>query len=322
MTRPPSNERTTGRNVGHRLDRRHFLITLVGVPALAAVLAACGDPDVAPGDTAPGTAPPTSVSGDTIGTTGMIEHPTGAEDVVLRVGYANGFVPQTVAFQHVPNLLVAGDLRVFQPAAQTAIYPGPLLPAITVATITEAGLQRLLGLAATGGLLTEPVPSYDVPMTVADAPDTVVDLHTAAGTFHHQAYALGITGGADENGTQPPEATPARQHLQAFVAATGDLATTVGAGTLGKQHVFAADRFRLRAIVTDPAGFDGADVKPTVSPWPADTGLRLADAADCLIASGPAITALLTAANVLSLFTEGGIAYQLAAAPVLPGDAC
>lgn len=330
MIRRTSTEPSPGR----RFDRRHFLIGLAGVPALAAALAACGDPDVAPGNTAaaditvPTSSPvvtASSVAGSPPGSSAgaaTIEHPTGADDVVLRVGYANGFVPQSVAFQRLPNLLITGDRRVFQQGAQIAIYPGPVLPAITVATITEAGLQRLLGLAATSGLLTEPTPSYDVPMTVADAPDTVVDLHTTAGTFHHQAYALGVTGSADENGTQPPEATPARQHLQAFVAATADLAATLGAGPLGEQQVFVGDRMRVRAIVTDPTGFDGADVKPTVSPWPADTGLRLADAADCLIASGPAITALLAAANVLSLFTEDGVTYQLAAAPVLPGDTC
>ena len=43
----------------------------------------------------------------------------------------------------------------FTPGAQIAIYPGPMLPAIQVQTITEAGIQKILAAADEAGLLAD-----------------------------------------------------------------------------------------------------------------------------------------------------------------------
>jgi hypothetical protein len=344
MTRPSTNRRS--------FDRRRFLVALAGAPALAAVLAACGDPDTvpadpvpgdtAPGDTAPGdTAPSVTSSPDVTassvpvsavpggGTTAppatgpvpttiapALEHPTGADDVVVRIAFEGGFVPQDVNFQHVPTLLISGDGRLFEQGAQTMIYPGPLLPAIMVSTISEAALQRLLVAADEHGLLTDPVPSYDADMSVADAPDTVVELHATRATFRHAAYALGMSG---EQGA--PESSPARVQLLDFTRSSEEMLVLRGSD-FGDPAPFQASAFRIRAQAVTLADFAGQDVEPTVNPWPAETGRRLADAAECALATGPVVADVLAKANTLSLFTEDGLTYQLSAVAQLPGDTC
>src|SRR4051812_48821050 len=140
--------------------------------ALAALigfgLAACGDdasgeqpsgtlpvltvPSVettAPPTTAtPTTAPPTTVGAG-------IEHPTGVDDVIVRIAYEGGFVPVEMTFLNLPALLVSGDGHTFVQGPVADIYPGPLLPNIQTSPVSEAGIQDLLALAEEHGLLAD-----------------------------------------------------------------------------------------------------------------------------------------------------------------------
>ena len=104
-----------------------------------------------------------------------------------------------VAFAQVPDLLITGDGRLFRPGMQTMVYPGPVLPSITVGSITPVGIERLLAVAQAEGLLSEPVPAYAPNDQVADAPNTAVDLQANGLQLHHEAYGLGFV----------PEAGPA-----------------------------------------------------------------------------------------------------------------
>jgi hypothetical protein len=323
------------------VNRRNFLTALAGTPAVVALVAACGDPGVKRVTDPPGTQPagstgPTASTGAT--PVSGIAHPTGPADVVLRLGYEGGFVSPSTTFVRIPTLLITGAGQVFQPGAQIEIFPGPLLPAITTRTITEAGIQQILGLAHQAGLLATPA-DYTADTNVADAPDTVLDLNAAGGTFHHQAYALGMgaavvedpaTGGTEvavagptpgtANGTAPAEATPARQHFADFVAAVGDLDTLLGLA-LGPSAVLEARAYRLQATPVTLDSFAGSDPQPTVQPWPEGIGVRLATAATCAVVSGADVATVLQAANSQSLFTDAGVTYQLAAVAQLPGDA-
>lgn len=290
------------------MNRRIFLTAFMGAPAVAALLAACGDNTVLPADST--ATPDTSAQG--------IPHPTGADEVVIRIGYEGGFVMPTTLFQRVPNLLVSGDGRAFQPGPQPAIYPGQLLPALTVRTIDEAGVQAVLELARTGGLLAA-APDYSVPPDapqVADAPNTVVTINANGTSYVHSAYALGIGG-------ETTEATPARTALLKFVTAMGDLASVAGAAHVGTDAVYTPERYRVRAMPTDPAQF--TDPAPTVLPWPADTGVTLASASNCAVAEAAKVGEVLTNANQLTFFTEkdasgAEVTYELAAIAQLPGD--
>ncbi len=276
------------------LNRRTFLSAALATPALAAILASCGKDNKAAGNS--------------------IEHATGHEDLVLRVGFEGGFTAPQFQFVRVPTLLISGDGRAIAAGAQTAQYPGPLLPTLTERSINEAGIQKVLELAEAAKLL-QPPPDYSADMMVADAPDTVVILAANGQTYEHRAYALAM--GA-------PETTPARKALAGFVAAIGDLSAAAGAANLGAEKMLVAESYRIRAtIVTDAdlANYDQT-VPPVKVAWPADAGISLASAATCAIVSASKVDAVFKPATQLTFFTEGNAIYQVATVAKLPGDSC
>ncbi|HWL44808.1 MAG TPA: hypothetical protein VNQ73_17835 [Ilumatobacter sp.] len=301
MTTTPTPHSATS----HRAARR--FVPAFTAAALAVGLAACGDDQassdrpvdppadtIAPPGTVTPTVPPTTVAPG-------FEHPTGADEVVVEIGYEGGFMMVDAAFGQVPTLLVGGDGSRYVLGPVPAIYPGPLLPNVLVSQVGEDGIQKLLELAAEHGLLTER--EYERNDMIADAPDTVVRISANGETYEHRAYALGF--GDDETGD--------RAELQAFVeAATSELAMDDAA--------FEPEAYLLRATpVTD---LDGYEIDPTVVDWPAESSLLLADAADCVEVPAGSVHELLADANQLTFFVQDDVTYQMTAKPQLPGASC
>jgi hypothetical protein len=296
------------------MSRRALLASLAAVPVVGIVLAACGDETVEPADSTGDTTPDTTTPGTT--PSGGIAHPTEPTEAVLRYGYSGGFVMEGFDFARVPTLLIAGDGKVYRPGVMTMEYPGPLIGPITVSTITEAGIQKLLVEADARGLLTPPAPDYvlENPM-IADAPNTDVELFAKGTSVLHSAYALGI---ATPN--QEQEATPARQTLLEYTKLLDDLAGTVGADQLGAEEMYTPAAYRVRARATQPGELEGFEPAPTVVDWPASTGVSLAVATDCVTLTAEQAGTLLTDAKQNTYFREGDVVYFVAAAVVLPGD--
>ncbi len=294
-------------------------------PALAALLAACGDRNR---PTADPSTNPTNSTNSTDGSTDPtssstvaltpITHPTGANDVVLRITYTGGLVPSGVAFANQPALLVTGDGRVITPGATTMIYPGPLLPVLSERSISEAGIARLLQLAAGAHLLQTP-PDYSAELTVADAPSTVVEITANGATFRHEASALGF---------DSPSPSSARAVLGAFVEHVLDVEKVAGAENLGHDALLVATAYRIQARPVSPdelaslTSTSSPELSPRMVAWPAASGVRLADAFQCAVVPAGAIGSLLADANQLTYFTDGGATYQIAAIAMLPGDTC
>lgn len=288
------------------MNRRSFLAAAVVTPIVAA-LAACGDdskaanePTTVPNDsgTVAGSTPPTGM-----------DHPAGAQDVVLKLSYEGGFVPAGTAFINTPALLVSGDGHVYTQAVTAAIFPGPLLPSILVKTITEQGVQTVLGIVKNAGLLAAP-PDYNGGTGVADAANTVLTINASGGNFVHSAYALG---------TDTPESAP-RQALLSVVNAITDVAGAVGDANVGEDQPFVATSYRLQARAVDQSELDGQQPAPTIVDWPASTTLPLATATTCAMVDAAAIGTLLVDAKQNTYFRDGTSVYQLSAAGVLPGD--
>jgi hypothetical protein len=315
--------------------RRRFLLAGLAVPAIAAVLAACGDDThgsgANPGTTGPDTTGPDTTGPDTTepGTTtpgsetantapaGAIMHPTSADEVIVRLGYIGGLVPPDVAFANLPALLIAGDGRAYTPALTPAIFPGPLVPAINVRTIDEAGIQRILAVAAEANLLQAP-PDYTADLDIADAPVTQLILDGGGGTFTHEAYALGL---------QDPAETKARNVLNGVVIQLGDLEQLVGSEHLGPDTSFVPEAYRLRVTPLTVEALDSfIDPVPTVVPWPDSIAVRLADATSCAVVPATAIGTLFSDASQRTFFREGdgeaATVYTLSVLALLPGDSC
>ncbi|MCU1399100.1 MAG: hypothetical protein JWN62_2209 [Acidimicrobiales bacterium] len=333
--------------MGSGLSRRSLLLAVLAAPALTAVLAACGDNTQGAGANPP--LPTAGTTGDTAGTTPAstdpastvpastdpvvsdptstdatstpgqddgtaIAHPTGADDVVVRLAYVGGFVPPNVAFASLPTVLISGDGLVYTEAVHTEIYPGPLVPTMNVRTITEVGLQKVLRAADDAHLLRTP-PDYSAQLNIADAPDTQLILGAKDGTFVHQAYALGL---AD------PAETKDRNVLNGVCIQIADLEQYFGADILGPDAPFVPTAYRVQAAPVTPEQMPVATEGPTsrTVAWPAEIGVPLASAATCAVVQAATAGMILSDADQLTYFTDAGVTYLVAAAPLLPGDRC
>jgi hypothetical protein len=296
------------------MNRRRFLALTVPVALAAPLLAACGGDDVDPAgepiDTTPGDPTPGDTTPDTMPGDMTIEHPTGADEVVVRHADEGGFVPMGYAFVNQPNVLITGDRRVIEPGAMMAIFPGPMIRPLFQRSITEEGLQTLLAVADESQMLQDP-PEYATNSMIADAPDTVITLAAAGGSFTHRAYALGF----DE------ESDPDRRRLAEFSQAVRDLPGTVGEANLGEQQPYVGTQYRFMAVPVNMADYASSEPSPEVRDWPADAPVRLADAAQCALLEVADVETLLADTTEWTFFTDAEVTYQLFVAHVLPGDA-
>lgn len=281
------------------MNRRKFLATLIGTPALIALVAACGDDSVQGNDSSNDNGAGYVVSTD-------------ADSVVFRIGQEGGFTTRGSGFIHMPSLLIAGDGAMYTPGATTLQYPGALLPALIQGSITAAGIQKVLKLADLAGLLGA-APDYSLPdgLTIADAPDTVVTLIANGVTYEHRANGLGID---SPNGGS----SPARNNLSKFVELLSDLPHAVGVDNVGLAEPMVAESYRFQSVIVNPA--DWTQPSPTIVTWPGDTGVVLADAAECASITVAKVGDLFEQANQLTFFQEKDVVYQISVVATLPGE--
>ena len=279
-------------NVESAMNRRTFLAALAGTPALAVLVAACGD--------------------DSKRTFTSI--PSGPQDVVIKITNEGGFVPAGFAFVNLPSLLISGAGRVFTPGAQIEIYPGPLLPAITERSITDEGIRKVLQLADDAGLLGAPL-DYSLPdgIGITDAPDTVVVINVNGKVYEHRANALGFD--MPDGGTSTAE----RDNLNTFVTLISNIAEVAGTKNVGEEQAFLAEQYRFQSLAVDPSQW--TDPSPTIVPWPQSIGAVLSESLQCATVDAGAVDDLFITATQLTFFEEADITYQLYAVGVLPGDA-
>jgi len=296
------------------MRRRHRVLTLLPLVLAVTVavgLSSCGDDDstvTGRGDSTDGGGGGGGSGGDG---QGGIEHPTGADEMVLEIREEGGLAgPQQVAGP--ATLVVTGDGRLVQAGPVIEIYPGPLLPNLQQRTISEDGIQQLLALAEDHGLLADV--TYPNPDGVMDAPDTVVTISAGGETFEHRAYALGFEG----DGAETDEG---RARLQDFVSAATELATSTDDPSLGDEEPYQAGTYLVRATPDQPdRTADG--LEPSIVDWPAGAGVRLADASDCAEVPAAAVATVLAEANQLTRFVDAGVTYALSVQPSVAGRSC
>ena len=309
------------------MERRTFLSALIGVPAIAVIAAACGSessqggPAVTGGDTLPTpdatTTPPTTPSSVEVPESGPPVTSAGdvpAPDVVLEYGAYGGFTTREFSFQRTPQVLITGDLRVITPAVTTAMYPGPLVPPLTQRSITAAGVETVLAVAADAGLYADV--DYESDQMIADAATATLRLAAEDRTYVHEAYALGVAGGPGGDA----ESSPERQALADFVTALGDLPALVGEDQLGPEEPYVPDAYQ---ILVDVAGdLSGYEIEPTVVDWPSESGVVLADVTSCTEVEAAPLADVFDGADELTFFVEDGVTYGVVVRPALPGRDC
>lgn len=141
-----------------------------------------------------------------------ITHPTGPDELVLRIETSGGLIPPFRLPTKFPQLSVYGDGTVVTLGPQITIYPPPALLNVFQGRITEQGLQLLLREAAAAGLFAG---DADYPLEgIYDAPTTFFTVNAGGRLSHVSVHALGLEDPSDPRLT--PEQRAARQRLAEF----------------------------------------------------------------------------------------------------------
>lgn len=134
-----------------------------------------------------------------------LTHPTGADEIVLRMEEGGGFVPAEFNATNVPAFTLYGDGTVVFRDANWMPAPveggGPTIyPPLRTAKLTEEQIQSLLEFAITEGGLAVARERYDNPM-IADAGTTTFTINAGGVEKTVEAYALGLDAepGPDSN---------------------------------------------------------------------------------------------------------------------------
>ena len=283
----------------------------VAIAAVAVLASACGGV----GDDGPGS---TGATGST-----AIAHPTGADQVVLRVAYEGGFVPYEYTLSSVPSWSLFGDGTLIVEGPQIEIYPGPALPNLVAIPISEEGVQAILEAARDAGLMDGDA-TYGNDC-IADAATTVFTTNADGETSVVSAYALDV---GDPPGTCGGEVDRgARAALAEFQAMLGDLQSWLPAGAVGAGEPYEPTEMRVYVL---PYRGD-AELPQGAIEWPLEVpldtfGEPVANASTdtrCGVVTGSEFETLFTAvqeANQLTPWTSGGTEHGLIFRPLLPDE--
>ena len=251
-----------------------------------------------------------------------IEHPAGADQLVLRISTEGGFVAPEVTLTSLPSFSLFGDGTAITPGAQIEIYPQPALPPLVATPITEDGVQAILEEALAAGLANDAEYTDFGSVGIADAATTVFTLSVEGETHTTRVYAL------SELTERPPMMRPAefeaRQKLQAFVERIGDLRSWLPAGAVGGDGTF--EPVALRVFVGDYV--PQPDLEEPPIDWPlaaplASLGDPVGQDLRCATVTGDDAGTLLQAAeraNQLTPWISDGARFRIAFRPLLPDE--
>ena len=274
-------------------------------------------------NTSPGGGPGDGSTGGSTGT-GGIPHPTGADQVVLRIESGGGFIPIEYSLTSMPIVSLFGDGLAITSGAQIEIYPGPALPASDQARLSADAIQLLLQAAIDVGLDTDRTYTDMGSVAIADAATTTFTLVVDGQTHTTAVYALGELGPKPE--TMSADEYQARMDLLAFETKATDL-SWLPDGSVTDQGTYRPSGVRVFSGEYRP---DDARTEPAIE-WPFTPGLAtFGDPVDsgpigmrCGAVTGDAAATLLPLAeeaNQLTPWTSDGVRYGLLFRPLLPDE--
>lgn len=289
-------------------------LRLLAAGLVLATVAACS--------AAGGASPTASASPAATESPTQFGYATGPRDLVLRLRHVGGFVPPSFHFSQVPVVAVYGDGTVIVPGAIPAIYPGPAMPNLQMATISPEGMQRLLAAARDAGLLGADA-HYDMG-GVMDASTAEFTVIVDGITHTVSAYALDIA--VEPQQGADPNVVAARARLAAFAMQLSDLEGLL-AGEIGPWSAYEADAVQLLVTAGAPQDPQGLAQEPIA--WPLDTPLagfgetrqQLIQGERCGVVSGADLAALrplFAEANTLTPWIDEGAAFGIVIRPLLP----
>jgi hypothetical protein len=255
--------------------------------------------------------------------TDPLAHPTGSNQVVLRVTDGGGFVPVEYNLTATPEFTLYGDGRVIVSGPVIAIYPGPALPNLQTTVISEEAMSAILSAAQEAGLLQNGV-DYGQP-GITDVSTTTFVVNVGGNAYQSSVYALGMEAGASGLTMAQQQA---RAALQDFRSKLTDLTAFVS-----DPMTWSAYAYEALAVYSQPvdatASTDTTDLMPGRLDWPLGDLSTLGTPVDPgfrrVVVSGQDLDTLqqkppLTKANAITLWTSAGRDYHLYFRPLLPDE--
>lgn len=231
--------------------------------------------------------------------------PTDADTPLLIIRSDGGFVPVEFSINNAPIAVVYPDGRVFGNGPIPAIYPGPMLPNITVTTLDDDQFSQITAAIRSLGLPDMVDERNDeAARFVADAGTTTIIYNDGTSEHRYSVYALGIGQFADPR-----------------VALAASLVDLVQSYSFGDQR-YTGDRMQVIATLATPSG----DQFETIHDWPLNVSLAdlppIAGIGCGVFDGGDAETllALFSSANQSSLFDDDDGVYRIVARPLLPSE--
>ena len=250
---------------------------------------------------------------------GGVSYPTGADQAVVRLSTGGGFVPEGADFRTPPDLLIMGDGTVYLPGAQIAIYPAPLLPAISDRDPGPGRPPRRPGRRRQG----RPAEGAAVLRArVGCGPGgRRADDQPRRSTPTARPSITGRTRSASSPTASSPR--PQRNALDRFVTQLKDLTALVGAEHLTADEVYTPERFGViaRAATPEELAPTPDQITPEVVPWP-DAAPPLASMTACTEVPAAAVGDTFDQANQLTRFSQAGATYTVFVRVLLPGETC
>ena len=236
-------------------------------------------------------------------------------------------VPPESQFTWMPYAFITADGVAVTQGAVPAIFPGPLLPNLQGAPISEAGFDRIVERASALGLLDgdgDFAPPDPMPGSLSGVIEMSVD-----GAMREVS---GDPNSGIECVTTPCEPAPGSpEAFGTFWRELGDLRSLVG-DELGADTPYRPEGYALLIGVAPPDDAEG--LAPQVLPWPLETDLIEtgvpigdADVPRCATVRGEdaaTLEASFMTANQLTQWVDPGAdpaeAQSIAVRPLLPGD--
>lgn len=291
------------------LGRVPALLITAGVLSLLVLgLAACG------ASTDPG-GEETTTSNST-----SIAHPSGSADLVLRIEVGGGFVPIEYNLSYVPEFSLYGDGRVIVSGPVPRIYPGPALPNLQTAVISEEAIQEILSAAKEAGLFANGI-DYGQP-GITDVGSAAIYVNAEGAAYRSDIYALGMEEGAGGLTLEQLQARAAIQDLRDKLAG---LVTFTQTEVVWAPYEFASLRVFSRAI--DPINTPDTDIQPNILAWPLADLATLGEAVDGGVRRFVVtkqdlskLQPLLKEATAITQWTSGDASYNIFVRPLLPDE--
>ncbi len=290
---------------------------VVALMLIVSMLAGCGsgDSDGPPGQDTTTNAP----SGE------GITHPTGADQLVLRIETGGGFVPVEYNFTTLPEFSLYGDGRVIVPGPMIEIYPGPALPNLQTTMVSEETVQAILAAAREAGLF-DPTFDYGQP-NITDVGTTTVTINAQDSTYASSIYALGMEQGTSGLTMEQQQARAAVSELRGQLSGLG-ISDAFGTKDLTwESYDYQALAIYSRPVDTSDPSYD-PEVPPNHLQWPLGDLATLGEKTPPegyrrVVVSGEELATLrplLSEATQITLWESAGAEYHLFFRPLLPDE--